>query len=60
MRIPPRPLPLSDRIYLRARYRIDKGTLRRLEQLGLDRDEMVRLLEEQRLKGLLTPGFNAG
>lgn len=48
MMMPPRPLPLTDRLYLRSRHRLDSAALDRLERLGLDREEIVALLERLR------------
>jgi len=48
MMLPPRPLPLTDRLYLRARHHLDSETLNRLERLGLHREEIVALLERLR------------
>lgn len=48
MMLPPRPLPLTDRLYLRNRRRLDSAALDRLERLGLDREDVVALLERLR------------
>jgi hypothetical protein len=56
MMLPPRPLPLGDRLYLRTRYHVDSEELRRLERLGLSRAEIARLLETRaRRPFLLSP-----
>ncbi|MBM3314644.1 hypothetical protein FJY71_02215 [candidate division WOR-3 bacterium] len=59
MMLPPRPLPLSDRIYLRTRYQLDADRLARLEQTGMDRSAIVELLERNpRRPAALSPGGN--
>lgn len=53
----PSSLPLSDRIYLRARYRIDTEKLNRFDRLGLSRDEIAELLDRQATADPLAPGL---
>mgnify|MGYP000079574970 CR=1 FL=1 len=48
MMLPPRPLPLTDRLYLRYRHGLDGKTMDKLERTGLDREEIVALLERLR------------
>lgn len=55
MMLPPRPLPFSDRLQLSTRFGIDSDTLRRLEQLGLSRDQIFRLCS----MGANRPPWNA-
>jgi hypothetical protein len=50
MMLPPRPLPLSDRIYLRARYHLDAEALARFERLGMNRPAIVRELRNRRFE----------
>lgn len=45
MLLPPRPLPLSDRLYLYSCYQPDSVALDRLERLELRREEIVTLLD---------------
>jgi len=56
----PSSLPLSDRIYLRARYRIDTEKLNRFDRLGLSRDEIAELLDRQATVDAMAPGLNLG
>ncbi len=48
MLVPPRPLPLVDRLYLLIRYHAEPTELRHLKQLGLTREDIERTLDRHK------------